>query len=50
MKTLKKLTDRFWSLRDNATYKYGIRIEAILTLIISLGGLYMITRFIIGIY
>lgn len=50
MTTLKKLTDKFWSLRDKVTYKYGIRIESILIAAMSLGGLYMITKFIIGIY
>lgn len=49
-KKLKLLADKFWSLRDQVTYKYDIRIEEIIITILSVGFIYMATKFIVNLY
>lgn len=51
MKTkLSNLANKFWSLRDQVTYKYGVRIEGIIMTILSVGFIYMMTKFIVNLY
>lgn len=49
-KKLELLADKFWSLRDQVTYKYGARIEGIIMTILSVGFIYMATKFIVNLY
>lgn len=49
-KKLELLADKFWSLRDQVTYKYDVRIEGIIMTILSIGFIYMATKFIINLY
>lgn len=49
-KKLSNLADKFWSLRDQVTYKYDIRIEGIIMAILSIGAIYVMTKFIINLY
>lgn len=49
-KKLSNLANKFWSLRDQVTYKYDVRIEGIIMTILSVGFIYMTTKFIINLY